>query len=341
LALPYSISLVVANSIFGRLVDSYGRRPFLLTGLLASAITTAFFVFPSTFTVFFVARLLNGLTLGMFPAAIVSIASDRRTPMGVISSWRALGWAIGALLNGLLSILFELKVAFLVGSLLFFVAFVLALIRDTGGKADTINQRNLSISGVNPNYWTVLRQNWQVYLTIILRHGSGGSIWIYWTLFLKFNLDLNDFQIGVVLATNTVVQTVVMRFFGDRGDPQRMLLWGTLLSALAFVSFPLTTNFFQITLTQILLGVSFSFFRVGGLRTAALRGEQLHMVGTATGLFEASFSISQLVGPVLAIIIFGLFGTYTSIMWVAGIITLGATVFYGVISFNKSLEIVD
>ncbi|MHA2504043.1 MAG: MFS transporter [Candidatus Kariarchaeaceae archaeon] len=334
LALPYSLALFASNALFGKLTDSRGRRPFLFLGLLSASITTFIYILPSSFTTFAVFRLLNGISLGMFPAAIIALASDTSTPMGKLSSWRALGWTLGALINGALAQYFQLEAAFIFGGILYGCAFLYALLRDVGGNVQT---RRKSVTP--PRYGLVIRHNWQVYLVVILRHGSGASIWIYWPLFLQEDLGLTGGQIGVTLAINTAVQAVVMRLAADRGDPQRMLLLGTLLSAMAFASFPLATNYLQISLTQILLGLSFAFFLVGGLRTVEYRGLQLDMVGTSTGLFEASFSISQIIGPILALLVFSQFQTYTSLMYVAAIITAATTLIYGLISARKSLDI--
>lgn len=331
IALPYSIALFTANAVFGKLTDSYGRQPFLLVGLVASALTTGSYVFPHTVIQFVIARLLNGLSLGMFPAAIMAIASDRGTPMGELSSWRALGWAIGAIINGVIAEVLMLETAFLVSSGLYLAGFVYAFIRDTGGKVDQLRQDDNRRDLPPPEYGQVIRSNWPIYLMVILRHGSGASIWIYWTLFLQTDLRLNTTQIGIVLAINTITQTVVMKFFGDRGNAQSMFWLGILLSALSFYSFPLSQDFIQICLTQILLGISFAFFLVGGLRVAEQRGTTLGMVGTATGLFEASFSISQVIGPILAIIVYAQFQTYTSLMYVAGTITIISSVVYGIL----------
>ena len=97
-----------------------------------------------------------------------------------------------------------------------------------------------------------------------------------------------------------------------------------------------TSNFIEICVTQVLLGVSFAFFLVGGLRTAEVNGNKIGMVGTATGLFQASFSVSQLIGPSLAIVIYTRYETYTSIMNIAGLITLGGTVLYLILMKLKS-----
>lgn len=339
LAIPYSIALFLSNSIFGRLTDSFGRKPFLLLGLASSAITTTLYVVPDSFLVFAIIRFLSGFSLGMFPAAIVSLASDHKVQMRHISSWRALGWTIGAVLNGIIADILQIQSAFIMGGLLFALAFVYGLLRDLS-VTQTSTDVETSTKPVQPKYGTVIRHNWPVYLTVIIRHGSGSSIWIYWSLFLQEDLSLNESQIGIVLAINTLVQTLVMRYLGDIGkNPQKMLLLGTFLSAVAFVSFPLSRNFLEISLTQIILGLSFGFFFVGGLRTVEIRGTELGMVGTSTGLFEASFSISQVLGPLIALVVISRFETYTSLMFNAAILTTLLTIWYSWIAFRRPVSI--
>ena len=337
LAIFYSVALFFSNSIFGKLTDSRGRKPFLLLGLLSSSLTTFSYILPDTFFAFALVRFFNGISLGMFPAAILSIASDRGTPMGELSAWRAMGWTLGAFLNGLISDILNIEYAFILGGVLFFGAFIYAIVRDTGGvnyenKIKKVNNEDKPIL----KYRLVIRTNWKIYLTVMIRHGAGASIWIYWSLFLAKDLGLSNSQIGVVLMINTISQVIVMRYFTDKGDSEKMFALGTFLSSLAFFSFPLTSNFIEICITQVLLGISFAFFLVGGLRTAEVNGNKIGMVGTATGLYQASFSVSQLIGPLLAILIYTRYETYTSIMNIAGFITLGGAILYLILMKLKS-----
>jgi len=330
LTMIYSVFLFISNTIFGKLTDIKGRRPILLTGLIFGGISIILNILPQNFEFFIILRILNGICLGITPSALIALASDKSVQMGKLSSYRALGWATGALLNGLLAEIFQLELIFVTASIIYLVGFISAL------KID-YNVENLSQERkIKPSYRKIIKLNWAEYLLVIMRHGSGTAIWVYWTLFLKFNLGLNNFQIGVVLAINTVTQFFLMRFISNKGNPKKQFIIGTILSGLVFFLFPFARNFIEISLMQIILGCSFAFFLVGGLRIVEERGRQNQMVGTATGLFESSMAISQIVGPIIAIIVFNKYQSFTSIMFIASLISYIGVIIYIFTSNNHN-----
>jgi MFS family permease len=335
LAIPFSISLIISNTFFGRMSDAKGRRPFLLVGLFTSSFTTVLYIFPDTFWMFALARILNGITLGMFPSSIIGTASDRNIKIGKLSSFGSFGWAAGGLLGGFIADYYDLEVAFVIAGFLYFLAFLTTYIMHTGRKTEAINEREGPTNQLNPNYMQVLKQNWLVYMTVILRHGSANAIWIFWALFLTEDLGLSTTQIGVVQATNMMTQFVFMRTTGDRFDPSTMFVFGGFTSALAFYTFTISENFVHIVLTQVILGTSWAFFYVGGLRNVERKAYSDNTVATATGLFNASTSIPQLIGPPLAIYLYSISEDYTLSMQVASIITIIATFLYSILEFSK------
>ena len=331
LAVIYSVGLFLSNTIFGKMTDNYGRRPFLLLGLLCSAITVISYVFITSFISFGVIRLLNGVSIGMFPAAIYAITSDRKLPMGKLASWRSLGWAMGSILLGFLGEVLQLDFIFLCSGVLFFLNFIFAIVKDTGGTVD----RELFVLSneheIQPKYWLVIRKNWKIYVGVILRDGSAGAIWVYFVLFLKFIVGLTTTEIGIIYAVNTMTQTIILRYFGDRGDSKYVFLFGLILSSMTFITFPYTSNFIQVFFAEILMGTSFSLYMIGGLRISQEIGAEIGMVGTATGLYEASGSVSQIIGPILAIIVYSIFQTYTASMYFASAVTITTALCYFVL----------
>lgn len=267
IAIPYSFFLILSNTIFGRLSDTKGRRPFLLTGMIASAFTMFCYTMPTNFNQFIIIRILHGISFGIYPSAFTGIASDRKVKLGRLSSFGSLGWAIGALFGGIIANFSSLEIIFVISAFVFFIAYIVAFFLGTGKE---IEIPNLQLGKLNaqPNAYRIsLLKNHKEYLLIILRHGTANAIWIYWTLYLQNDLGLNLSSIGVVQVINMFTQFVMMKKFTDRFAPRKMLLLGGFISALAFFSFTLATNFFQIATMQIILGVSWAFFFVGGLRS--------------------------------------------------------------------------
>ncbi len=324
-----AISTIVSSTIFGRLVDIRGTRFFLVVGLLASSISSVVYIFSTNFQFLVYARIFHGISLGIFPASITSIASRRKTKLGNLSAFGSLGWANGGLLGGLFAQIFGIKSIFILSALLFFVSFLLSLIFQTGADIDLAPIAMTSKSTEQHSFFDAILLNWEVYLLTIARHGTANAIWIFWALFLQDYIGLSPFEIGLVQLTNTLTQFFVMKTLGDRYNPQFMYFLGLVLSATAFFSFTLAGSLIEMVLTQFILGFSWAFFYVGGLRIVEFRAKSYNLVGTSTGLYNASISIAQVVGPVIGLFFFQISGTYILTMQVAGMVTFIGSIFFG------------
>jgi len=323
-----AIATLVSNTFFGRLSDIIGRRKFIIFGLLVSSVSTFLFVVPVDYLGFTLARVFNGIALGVFPSSLVGVASDRGMKLGKLSAYGSIGWATGGLLGGYLADVLGLQWLFITSSIFYLLSFLAALLLGTGkGFKPAITDETKS----ERMYSKAVKRNWMVYLLFILRHGTANAIWIYWALFLQNDLHLTRTQIGVVQATNMITQFVLMRAVTDRLNPRLMLILGGLASSLAFFSFTITTSFLEIVLTQIILGIAWALFYVGGLRTVEEQSKKDGIVATGTGLFNASLSTSQIMGPFLAIYLFSISADYILSMNFAAITTLIATSVYFVI----------
>jgi MFS family permease len=119
----YGLVNSLLQPVVGALSDRLGRRKILiLLGLLAMALATFSFAFVQRFTDLLLLRALQGLGVALsIPAsmAIMASASERSTrggSMGVYSTMRMLGFAVGPLLGGFLYERYGFDTAFYVGA---------------------------------------------------------------------------------------------------------------------------------------------------------------------------------------------------------------------------------
>jgi DHA1 family multidrug resistance protein-like MFS transporter len=330
LAILFSIFLVISNSISGKIADTVHRRKILLAGLFLSSISIILYIYPTTFTTFALIRIINGITLGLYPSSIFAIASYRKMPFGSLSAFGSFGWSIGVYAVGYIAELYRLELAFILGAIVMMISFLLAYLATTGCQELELNSNgNGEIS-----YIEVIRRNWLIYLTALLRHGTAHAIWIFWPLFLKNDLNLSESQIGIVLAINPIIQAVMMKLVTDRGNPKIMYLVGIIVSALAFYTFTISSNFLEISLTQIILGISWAFFYVGAIRVLESENKSTNSVGRATGFFNSIMSMSSITGPIIAIVLFSFYQNYIAAMYLSIIVSLVASLMY----FTKALK---
>ncbi|OLS28823.1 MAG: Tetracycline resistance protein, class B [Candidatus Heimdallarchaeota archaeon LC_2] len=329
LAIPFSFSLMISNAFFGRLSDYHGRRQFLLIGLILSSVSTIFYIFPINFWTYFLARIFNGIALGIFPSSLIGIASDNKVKLGWLSSFGSMGWAIGGLIGGIIADQYNLKFVFIFSSIMYFSAFVLSSKINVEGHK-LFPKRQLQ-KNEEIRYNEVIKKHWIIYFTLIIRHGTANGIWIFWPIFLSEELNFSTTQIGMIQATNMITQFIFMRLIGDKINPKKMFFVGAIFSSIAFFSFTLVENFPQMILTQVILGFSWAMFYVGGLRRVEERSKESKTVATATGLFNSSISVAQIIGPFIAILFLQVSDPFTKTMLFASSITFLVTIFYGLI----------
>jgi sugar phosphate permease len=171
-------------------------------------------------------------------------------------------------------------------------------------------------------------RNREVILPFIMRHATASSIWVLWPLFLKEEIGLSLFQIGLVQATNALTQFGAMFLLGDRISPRKSVGIGLILSSIAVLSFVVVKSFPLFLLTQVILGLSWANLFVGNLRSMLIKNKER---ATAVGLLNSSISLSALIGPFIALILVEILPQipYEAPMILAGISAFLAFIYYG------------
>lgn len=104
----YSLMQFFFAPVWGKLSDRYGRRPFLLLGLLGSGFSYLVFAFATDLTWLFASRIMAGVMGANVPVAQAYIADrteaqDRARGMGLIGAAFGLGFILGPAIGGVFS----------------------------------------------------------------------------------------------------------------------------------------------------------------------------------------------------------------------------------------------
>ncbi len=116
-ASPFQVTLLIASfsamqfvavPIWGRLSDRLGRRPFIIAGLFASAVSYVIFGFAASLLALFVSRIAAGAAGGTISVAQAYVAdttgpADRAHGMGMLGAASGLGILIGPAIGGYFS----------------------------------------------------------------------------------------------------------------------------------------------------------------------------------------------------------------------------------------------
>jgi predicted MFS family arabinose efflux permease len=116
----------------GKMADLYSKKYLLFIGMILQGIALAFFLFASSLTHYLIlAAVLGWGTAMVYPTFLATVAenthpTDRANSIGVFRLWRDLGYAIGAILTGIIADTFGIEMSILtIGGLTVFSAFVI------------------------------------------------------------------------------------------------------------------------------------------------------------------------------------------------------------------------
>ncbi len=311
----YATSSFISSYIFGRAGDVYGRRVVIRLGLFLAMVSFGLLLVSSSFEVLFFVRMVNGFCVGMYPGALAAYAFESKMKMGRFATWGAAGWGIGTLFAGYAAG-YNIYYAFLMSTLFLAIAFASAL---------TLPPMKREFMKVSWFPVDTFKRNASIYLAVFIRHSSAFAIWTLWPLFL-YDLGGNPFSIAIVQATNAVAQVFFMATMTDRVDSKKLVAIGLISSAVTFAWFPFARNIIEILPSQLLLGFAWATLYVGALKFVTENNKER---STAAGLLQSILSLSGVVGPVVAAVIYTIIPGYVPIMFYAvGMSLLGYVIFW-------------
>ncbi len=145
------------------------------------------------------------------------------------------------------------------------------------------------------------------------------------------DLGLNLVQVGVVWGIGSlpaIVTSLLGGAIGDKVEPKRVLIVGSLLAGLLGAARGLTVDFLSLSITVILLGALIPFVAMNSFKTAG-QWFPAHQLGLANGLISMGMALGFLLGslfsattlsPLLGgwrnvLIVYGIAGALFSIPW--------------------------
>ncbi|MGM0469338.1 MAG: MFS transporter [Promethearchaeati archaeon] len=319
---PWVIGIVIAiNAVFtlffaplwGRLSDSYGRKPMLLIsqfGTLSAFIILA--VSDSLFLIF-LSRVIDGIFGGNFPIAKAIISDivppkDRGVQMANIGVAHVLSSLIGPGLGGILFAFGGVLYPGLLASLLSLLTIILTLTlleeswpefkRERDKKEE---HKKISIlKDKNALYLLILWGFHTISFTLLMSNMS---------LFLQSILGLVALEIGIILMISGIFRAItrfaffkpVLRLIGEKN----MILMGLSVFVVMFALIALFED--PIIVMILLIVVSFAASSVrGNLLSVISKSASVKIQGRINSYTTSLDSVAQIIGPIVGGAIFEL-----------------------------------
>lgn len=310
----------VVNSVFqpimGALSDKLGRRKLLIqAGLLIMGLSTFLFIYASHFLNLLLLRALQGIGVALtIPAsmALMATATQKTTrggSMGVYSTMRMMGFAIGPLIGGSLFDRFGFNISFIAGTAFILLGFLMVQIwvkemppkpsERPVGRIRIIDRQLLSIGIIGAGIATFI---------------MASDFSMISALENQINTRLNEtaLEFGIAfsaLMVGRMVFQVPLGRWSDRIGRKPLIIGGLILMAPATILLGEVATTFQFVSVRVVQGIASAaiaapaFALAADLSKAGGEGRQMSLITMGFGL---GIAFGPLMAGVLAVPSFAL-----------------------------------
>ncbi|MET0785923.1 MAG: MFS transporter [Paenisporosarcina sp.] len=330
----------IMSPIAGKWADQFGRRKMIIAGLTGLTISMFVFYFSDSIWVLYFSRVIGGVGAALLIPAIFAYVADittmdqRAKGNSYISAAMSLGIVIGPGIGGFLAD-FDLKLPLLVSALVSMVSvifsiFILKESRDSLENQEQVKQEPLMkklVQSVHKPYFIPL------VITLVMSFGLMAYESVL-GLFVDNQFGATPKQIALMITSTGLVSVIMQLLIVDRlvrrfGEGIILNVFIALTALCYFLSLFASTYvvFFMITLIVFL---STSILRpVLNTLISKLAGNEQ---GFAMGMNNAYMSIGNVVGPLLAGVLYDVNILYPFIL---GFVVLAITIMVSILWQKK------
>jgi DHA1 family multidrug resistance protein-like MFS transporter len=309
----YAIGRLCTNLPVGVLGDRIGRRPVLLAGALILTVSAFLCASAGSFWELVLYRLLQGVGSSMWQTMRATMLQDILQPeergriLGYFQAFVLIGSSAGPTIGGVVAEMWGIRAPFYAYGLGGLASFVLSYLliaepervrhpqtdqpREAHGYSWTVVGRllkNVNFAAACIATFTTFFMRTGLRSTLIPLYGDG-------------ELQLTTAEIGYAISFSTFTNlfiTIPIGYALDRFGRKAILVPSLLASALVAVLFPFTTDFLQLAVACVLLGLSTGG---GGQAPLALASDAtMHEPhGLSMGLYRVFGDIGFIIGPLM------------------------------------------
>ena len=338
----FSISRIFLLPVFGRLSDKNGRKPFILTGLLAYTLISIAFIFSKNVETLIILRFVQGAGSAMIMPVVQAYVGEI-TPegsegysMGLFNLSMFLSLSLGPLMGGGIKDIWSLDAAFLcmgglsgIGLLLCFV-FLPSVTEEKGKK----NKQEDMVP------WTDLLKDKGIISIFIYRYADTaciGVIWCFLPLYADVEFGLSGSLTGVLVMLGVFVSGLLhipMGYAADRLNKKIMILSGGMLSTIGMVLPFYATTFFDLVTAVCLFGIGGGVAMPAIMALAVIKGDDKKAMGSVISIMTVAHSLGMLTGSMAAGFAMDYFSLKLSFLCGTLIMASGSLLFFFLVDDN-------
>jgi DHA1 family tetracycline resistance protein-like MFS transporter len=299
----FSLCQLFASPVLGAWSDRYGRRPILILSLAGTVVSFVMLALAQSFTMLFLARVVDGLSGGNISTARAYVADvtepkDRARAYGLIGVAFGLGFILGPAISGVLAHI-SMTAPIWMAAAVTAVATVMAWLwlPETVHRAHAgtgLPFRDLAAMMRRPDLRRVLAIDFSYWLAFAVFQTT-------FALFAARRFNFDAPQTGYFFAgfgvLGAVVQGAMIRPIVNRFGDKSTFMVGLVCAVVGLVSTTLTHSvaLFALSLVPLALGIGFGHPTMTSLVSRAARQDEQ---GRVQGAASAVESLGRTIGPV-------------------------------------------
>ena len=356
-ASPFEVTLLIASfsamqfvavPIWGRISDRLGRRPFIIAGLFASAVSYLIFGFAESLAALFVSRVAAGAAGGTISVAQAYVADttgpdDRAHGMGMLGAASGLGVLIGPAIGGYFSE-FGYAVPGLIAAGLCIVNGVAAVFflpesRSPGSGRDDMEEGRVSKGEASApqNAQAGTLRGWA---TTLVSFPFGLLLLVYFLSIMSFTAmtavlalfaerahDMDALDLGIIFSTaggtTVVVRGLIVGWLARRFGERWIVRAGTVVLAASLFTIPFIPEpalmFAIVPFWALATGLTFP-----SLASLVSQESDAESQGSMLGGQQVVGGIGRVLGPVWAGVMFERIGIGSPFLLGAALVAVAA-----------------